>query len=615
MRHENQPAEGSFMATQSVPQKAVLRGQASARAQAKLPPAVAVRAPWLALVTGAILWMCHFPLAWGWLAWVALVPLLSLVRMHVSAGKACLFAWLAGLLYFVPAIQWMRVADYRMYATWLGLALYCSMLIPAGIALVRYLDRKTGWPLVLTFPAVWTALEYFRAFFGGGFPWYFLGYTQHDFLPVIQIADLAGVFGVSFLVAAVNVIAFAWLARGRWFRTLFAQPDIKPGGAKGLVFQSAGVVAALAGTLTYGFWRLDQNDFTPGPRLALVQGSLDQRVRNDASDLGVEEAIRTVAHHFQSLSDQSAYQHPRPDLIVWPETSYPGAWIEPAPARPNDNSREMARLIADRCRTNSLIGLNAYVTGADGRERRYNSALLVEADGQAGLRYDKIHRVPFGEYVPFKDWLPFMNRFAPYDFDYSVQAGETYTRFPLGTLHFGVLICYEDTDPYLARQYVRRDNGLPPADFLVNISNDGWFNGTSEHEEHLAICRFRAVESRRAVARAVNMGISAVIDGNGRVLEPTTAKTHGFPSDAPVWEVNPSLGRPADLAVAHWARFKKVAGVLMGTIPLDHRFSLYAQCGDWLPWLCWLLIGLGIAWSLKACLTRLITRIRYEVWS
>ncbi len=587
------------MATQSLPQKTELRGKAKVAAAEPQPsPPNAVRGPWAAVLTGGLLWLCHFPAAWGWLAWVALVPLLGLVRMRVSTGRACLFAWLAGLLYFVPAIQWMRVADYRMYATWLALSLYCSLLIPAGIALVRYLDRRTRWPLVLTFPAVWTALEFFRAFFGGGFPWYFLGYTQHDFLPVIQIADVTGVFGVSFLVATVNVMAFEWLACGHWFRTAFAQSEVEPRRMGRLILRSVVALAALAGTLGYGFWRLGQNEFTPGPRLGLVQGSLDQRIRNDASDLAIDDAIRTVAHHFQGLSNQAAYQSPRPDLIIWPETSYPGAWKEPVAGQPDADTRAMCRFIAECARTNSLVGLNSYITGADGRERRYNTALLVRADGQGGPRYDKIHRVPFGEYVPFKDWLPFMNQFAPYSFDYSIQAGESFTRFPLGNLHFGVLICYEDTDPYLARQYVRAD-GLPPADFLVNISNDGWFNGTSEHEEHLAICRFRAVESRRAVARAVNMGISAVIDGNGRVLEPVPSQRHGFPSDAPVWEVNPTPGQPAALDLAHWARFKKVAGVLMATIPLDHRFSAYARWGDWLPWLCWLLIGLGLAWSVR----------------
>src|SRR5260370_39296723 len=103
-----------------------------------------------------------------------------------------------------------------------------------------------------------------------------------------------------------------------------------------------------------------------------------------------------------------------------------------------------------------------------------------------------------------------MNKLAPYDFDYSITPGTVQTRFRLGKHHFGVFICYEDTDPYLARQYVRQDGGEPTADFLVNISNDGWFDGSSEHEQHLAICRFRAVECRRSVARAVNMGISGI---------------------------------------------------------------------------------------------------------
>src|SRR5262249_38797935 len=144
--------------------------------------------------------------------------------------------------------------------------------------------------------------------------------------------------------------------------------------------------------------------------------------------------------------------------------------------------------------------------------------------GQAAGRYDKIHRVPWGEYVPLRDWLPFLNVFAPYDFDYSIAPGDGFPRFSLGKHRFGVVICYEDSDPSLARQYIGPEES-ESADFLINISNDGWFMGTSEHEEDLAICRFRAVECRRAVARSVNMGISALIDSNGRVRWPTESWT------------------------------------------------------------------------------------------
>lgn len=140
------------------------------------------------------------------------------------------------------------------------------------------------------------------------------------------------------------------------------------------------------------------------------------------------------------------------------------------------------------------------------------------------------------------------------------------TRFLVGEHRFGVLICYEDTDSVLARRYVLSGTEQT-VDFLVNISNDGWFKGTSEHEEHLAICRFRAIECRRAVARAVNMGISAVIDGNGRVMA---------------------------LPAATWGGSKKIAAVVHANVPLDRRDSLYAQWGDWLPAGCWLLAVGGI---------------------
>jgi apolipoprotein N-acyltransferase len=275
-------------------------------------------------------------------------------------------------------------------------------------------------------------------------------------------------------------------------------------------------------------------------------------------------------------------------------------WIEPFPGVAVDDLPPKKARILRACqqiilgdlrpwKTNVLLGLNGVVLGPGDQQTRYNSAVLLQADGQEGGRYDKMHRVPFGEYVPFVDWLPWTRRFAPYDHDYSVAAGDSFTRFPLGDHQFGVVICYEDTDPVLARQYVGGD-AAPPVDFLVNTSNDGWFNGTEEHEQHLAICRFRAIECRRAIVRSVNMGVSAVIDGNGRVLRPDRAPDVGpaFPFERWVVSTNESL------PVAEWDQYKKVAGVLTASVPLDTRPSLYARWGDWLPWLCWLIIGLGL---------------------
>ncbi len=547
-----------------------------------------------ALTTAGLLWLCYFPVDCGWLAWVALGPLLCLVRLPRRRRRFPLLAAFAGgLVFYLPALQWMRVADPRMYFTWIGLALYCAAYFPLFLFLVRLIDRRTRLPLVISVPAVWTALEFLRCTFGTGFSWYLLAHSQHDALAFIQISDLTGAYGVSFLVAAVNALLFEVLYGRRGFREWLAGPDAPPRwGRLALLAQAVGVVGLLLATAGYGAWRLGQDTFAPGPRLALIQGNLDQRIRNDSSTVP-EAAFQTVAH-FTDLSDLAATFNP--ELIVWPETSYPWDWVEVAPGRPSPRSGELSREAARRWRTAALLGLNAEVHGGE-RPRRYNSAVLLGAGGEFGGRYDKIHRVPFGEYVPLRDWLPWMNQLAPYDFDYSVWPGESFTRFELPsraagrTCTFGALICYEDTDPEVARPYGGGD-GRPAADFVLNISNDGWFNGTSEHDEHLAVCRFRAVECRRCVARSVNMGISAVIDGNGRVLAPKV-REGAHPRGVRVWEAAAAPGG-AGLPTSRGGEFKKVPGVLLASIPLDDRTSLYARWGDWLPWACWGVVALGL---------------------
>lgn len=364
----------------------------------------------------------------------------------------------------------------------------------------------------------------------------------------------------------------------------------------------------IAGTLGYGFWRLSQTEFAEGPSIALIQSNIDQRLKLAASQVDGYTARRDMLNHNKSLTDHACAGARRPDLIVWPETSYPDDWVliaadvpaEQVPARTRQEATEtgdVIRLAGKRWKTNVLLGVTARIRGIDGKEPEYNSAVLLAPDNRQVSRYDKMHRVPFGEYVPLKDHLPWMKRFAPYDFDYGVEAGTEWTSFPLDRYRFATVICYEDTDPDLARHYVGPEMEQP-VDFVLNISNDGWFNGTSEHAQHLAICRFRAIECRRAVARSVNMGVSAVIDGNGRILQPEAAApfpAEGSSKKAQLWEV-PSGAN--ELPVKDWHTFVKVPGVLLANIPIDHRTSVYAWVGNWLPWTCLLLLiaGLGFAW-------------------
>jgi apolipoprotein N-acyltransferase len=592
--------------------------QANPGAEPTVPRVRALPVVVPALAGAGLLWLSFFPVAWGWLAWFSLVPLLVLVRWPGRGRTRFLVGWLAGLAFYWPALQWLRVADPRMYFTWAMLATYSALYVPLTLILVRGLDRRTPLPLVVTLPVAWTAVEMFRACFiglfasallgshrhdvPGGFSWYLLGYTQHNVLPLIQIADLGGVYAVTFLVCAVNALLFEVLFARAWFRRTFGLAEHSAVNRRALLAQGLAVLLGFTGVFAYGVWRLGQDAQQAGPRIALVQGDIDQRIRIAASNPEEDdslEAQKSIIEHYGMLTHAAALA--RPDLVIWPETSYPDLWEEVGPGVVAERCREGAAALAQAAGTTVLFGANGVVTEADGKRHPTNSAVQIDRRGRWLARYDKTHRVPFGEYVPLRQTLPLMNKLAPYDFEYSVRPGREFTRFGLPeavagsresrSWTFGVVICYEDTVPEMARPYVGAD-GKPPADFLLNISNDGWFDGTSEHDEHLAICRFRAIECRRSVARAVNMGISALIDSNGRVLRPE-ARPHpaGFQDWVHVWQV-PAQSR-TELPLGEWHQYKKVAGVLLATVPIDSRTSLYGRWGNWLPWSCWGLIGVA----------------------
>jgi apolipoprotein N-acyltransferase len=560
-----------------------------------------------AVLSGVLLWTAFFPLDLGPVAFVALAPFLTLVRAeNVTARRRYSAAFVGGLVFFALALNWVRVAHPLMalYA-WPGLTIYCALYWPLALVLLRKLDRL-NLPLAATLPVVWVGLEYVRAHFPTGFPflsavgahqpvgfgWYALGYALHDVLPLVQAADLGGVYLVSAAVAAVDGAAYEWLARSAVARQLLRWPP--PPDRRGCTREMVVTAAAVAVPVVlacYGLMQMTHKPFAAGPRVAALQGNLSQSEKNVASDPKASEArVVPLYKEYDPLAIRAGRE--QPDLVIWPETCWPDPWFDAPPGVPDDPEatldptrppfrRQLAlwqrRLGGEAValtKTNSLVGLNGQVW--DGREwHKYNSAVLIHKDGTDGGRYDKIHLVPFGEYVPLRERFPWLQAFTPYDRtagDYSCTPGESWTRFELpvpgrGTFRFGVLICYEDTDPYLARQYNPWAGRGPNVDFLVNTSNDGWFDGSEQHEQHLAISRFRAVEARRSVVRAVNMGISAVIDPDGRVV--------ALPGDS-------------------WARSKKTTGVVTAVVPVDDRGSVYAAAGDWVPGLCWALVVVGV---------------------
>lgn len=559
-------------------------------------PVTLVRLSALALVTGGLLWGGFFPLNLGSLGWVALVPFALMCVANASGSRLFLASFLAGVCFFVPALQWIRVAHPMMYFAWIGLALACALFVPMVLALVRRLTLRGKVPLTLALPAAWVGLEWVRGSLLGGFPWYFLGHTQHDFLPMIQMADTTGAYGISFVLASVAGLLASMLLRvpgvARWLGHAECPTGRFP------IVSTACVVVLVGVCVGYGYWQLDHEPFRDGPRVALVQGNVPQEVRNAKSGNSEQDARRAIVNmrdHHLALSFQAAGAEPRPDLIIWPETSYPLPWLvrpESRPdAMPDDGWNAMidgttaARVgfatLAERHGTSVVLGLNTWQLNPDGKDVKFNTALMVSPGGDEPATYHKMHRVPFGEFVPFKETLPFMGMFTPYDgVDYGIEAGTEFTRFRVTsadgeTFTFGALICYEDSDPTLARSYVGGQTG-EDVDFLVNISNDGWFKRTEEHEQHLAICRFRAVEARRAVVRSVNMGISAIIDADGRVVA-IPGETWSDSKEPPE-----STGR-----------------VVHGVVPIDDRPSRYAMLGDWLPASCGLILLTGLALSFR----------------
>lgn len=610
-----------------------------------------------ALLSGALTYLAHFPMGLGFLGWIALVPLLTLARHPGPRWRIYLAAYLGGVLFYLPALRWLPTTDSRMNIAWAFLVLYGSLYPMVGLALVRRLDRSTAWPLPLTAACVWTGLEFVKGNILTGFPWYLFAHTQHDVPYLIQVADLGGAWMVSFLVVAVNGwLAELWLAtapESRWSRHF-------------LTVQGSVLTLLLVATLGYGAYRLNEETMVPGPVIALVQSDVAQGYRNEG--YAHPGAVRDfVEEHLFRLTDQAAIH--RPALIVWPETAIGGDFYH----NPNDVPVEKlanavrqifnapvgrvpdAALIADvqsyfiqsksqamdaalRWRTSLLLGLNTRVPTESAALPRYNSGVFIDRGGFVNAIYHKIHCVPFGEYAP----LGWLKDLMPFDYPYMIHPGSEWPRMELRRERtdedvarnpegepksrdvelgrFGVLICYEDTDPNVARPYGGSD-GKPPVDFLVNISNDGWFGGTAEHAEHLAICRFRAIENRRTIARSVNMGISAVVDSNGRVIQPTArpmpaqvgllavsdAGLAGIPWMAlglqaahpmTLWEIGPNPEEWKALPVSRWKDYETRPGVLLANIPIDRRSSLYVTWGDWFPWTCWgvVFVGLLLPW-------------------
>ena len=526
---------------------------------------------------------------WGPLAWVALVPILLLVRIPQRTRWMYFALYVGGLAFFVPVIQWMRLGDPAMYLAWLALSAHLAMYIPACVWLSRVAVHRYQVPMLLAVPVAWVSLEYLRAHLSTGFAWYYLGHTQYRFVELIQISDITGAYGVSFLMA-MSAAAMAGVVPLSVFARLRLLP---PDAGENPQLQTSrrpfvpvlAAVLVFGAVVAYGFVRRSQADFQAGPRVALIQGNFTASLKHNRN-----EAKRIVDTHYRLTGKAVKLGH-RPDLIVWPETMYrnplfvadkslsetdllrmaPG--MNPKQWR-SRKSQALLEELSNRAGASLLIGVDAIVADPAG-VRAYNSAAFVEQGLGLTGRYDKMHRVVFGEYIPLREELPWLRSLTPYSDGFDIAAGKSASIFPLGKYRFSPLICYEDTVPHLVRGIVRSaEKKDMPVDCLVNLTNDGWFHGSSELDQHLITAQFRAVECRIPVMRAVNTGISAFVDGDGVVIEPT------------VFYDGDNQGRDSMCDPQTGQYHKQLNAVLVHDIPLDDRESLYVKYGDWFAGCC-----------------------------
>jgi apolipoprotein N-acyltransferase len=446
----------------------------------------------LAAISGALL-ILSFPGTGdqAWLAFVALVPLL--VAMRDSRWRqAAILGSVAGLVFWFGTLSWVAPTMVRYGGLpWslaglilAGLAGYLALYHGVFCALLTRASPRSAPLYVLGSASLWVALEFLRTYLMTGFPWNLLGYSQYRNLPLIQVAAVTGVYGVSFLVMAVNA-ALAWTLRrpGHWHDV--AAP----------VATAAGLVG-----LAVGFWAVSPGQ-PAGPEIpvALIQGNIDQAVKWDPrlQDATVEAYRRLT---LEAGGD-------RLELVIWPETAVPFFLRE-------DARRAALEALARQVGADLLVG----APDREGGQRR-NSAFLIGREGRLLDRYDKRHLVPFGEYVPLKRLLFFVDALAGGAIgEFTPGREATLVSTPLGRV--GVVICYEAIFPGEVRQLF-----LAGAEVLVNITNDAWFGRSAAPAQHLAMAAFRAVENRAWLLRAANTGISAIVAPDGRIVRASTLFT------------------------------------------------------------------------------------------
>ncbi|MBI4654772.1 MAG: apolipoprotein N-acyltransferase [Nitrospirae bacterium] len=450
----------------------------------------------LAVLSGALLILGFPPFDIYLIPWIAFVPLfISLIGK--SLRSAFFLGALSGCIFFLGTIFWIFNSLYfygniplvLSVITVVLLCLYLGAYTGIFSLLFTYLVGRTRFPSLFICPVLWVTIEFLRTYALTGFPWALLGYSQYKFLALIQIADITGVYGISFLVVAVNSLLFDMFFY--WPKRQNEMPLLDRSLLTlGLI--TLGIIVIT--TLSYGIWRLSSDEGVQKVKVSLIQGNFEQDKKWDVKFQ--KEIIET----YKSLSTKAGEE--APSIIIWPETAVPFIF---------NHDKEMTQDLIEFQKTLGIYLIFGSITIKDIKDNKYqlsNSSVLLPPQGETLAIYDKIHLVPYGEYVPLRRFFPFISKLVEGIGDF--VPGKQYLIVQTPFAKIGNLICYEIIFPGLVRKFV--DGG---ADLLVTITNDAWFGRWGAPEQHFSMAVLRAVENRVPIVRAANTGVSGVIDARG----------------------------------------------------------------------------------------------------
>jgi apolipoprotein N-acyltransferase len=516
----------------------------------------------MAALAGVLLSAAFAPWEIGGAAWVG-PGLMLFCAMGQRGGRTFRLGFVAGFVHFLSSLYWLVAMPFTWHGiplaptlAWIALSAYCALysglwvwfcwkIFPSAPAetefsLVTAVDeflsvawwKRIGWAFLCA--AAWTALEMARGRILSGFPWNFLGASQYTLLPLIQIASITGVYGVSFMIVWFSA------AVGGAMLVLARQPS-----TTAIWSQAALPLLALCCLVAYGTTRTLR---IPAPsreiKAALIQPSIPQTLIWDPKDNA------TRFQQVLALSEKALAS--KPDLLIWPESAMPDFTPE--------NEQAIEQLLA-RHPVWLIFSADSAEPLPSGETAAYNSSFLISPSGVAEATYHKRRLVIFGEYIPLIRWLPFLKWLTPIGSGYT--PGERAVPFNMASLAVStsVLICFEDMFPHEARDHVGEDT-----DFLINLTNDGWFGEGAEQKQQAVCALFRAIENGVPLVRCSNNGLTCWIDAQGRIRE--------------IEDAGGGIYGP---------------GFITPEIPLrapgERARTIYNRYGDWFGWSCCALSG------------------------